>query len=510
MLGLVIAGTITYLLLRARIVAASAAAETQTARLRTLEPFEAEVQTLRERLTRLNEVEALAAERLTKLMASETKAASEAARAGGLAGTILSLEAAASTQSQEIDKLRRDNSALKEDVSKAQSEAKATQATLDAERVAQTDKVATLTSVKEQIEKDLQLLSNNLLKQNSDDFLKKASDFLEQRQKDSQTNLESLMNPVAETLKQYQKKLDDMEKERKQDEGQLAQQLRHVAEAHAKIQSSTDQLVNALKSSPNTRGRWGEHQLLRILEMAGMMQHVDFEANKSIDTDEGKIRPDIVIRMPHGKHIVIDSKVPMSAYLTAVDATTPDEREVALKLHASQLRDHAIKLGAKNYSDAIVESADFVVMFIPGDNLYAAAIERDPDLFEDAYRTNVIIVTPTTFLALAKAIAYGWSQDEASKATKQTVELGVELYKRMSALGSKITGLTRALTNTVTKHNELIGTLEATVLPQARKFHQLPGAATHGAIEEATLIETSVREARPDKDLKFDDGDDIE
>lgn len=504
MLGLVIAGIITYLLLRTRMAAAIAAAETQAARLRTLEPLEAEVQTLRERLTRLTEAEALAAERLTKLMTSDAKAAAETARADGLATTILSLEAAASTKSEEIDKLRQENSKLKDDVSAAQAEAKATQATLDAERVAQADKVATLTSVKEQIEKDLQLLSNNLLKQNSDDFLKKASDFLEQRQKDSQTSLESLMNPVSETLKQYQQKLDDMEKQRKQDEGQLVQQLRQVADSHGKLQTSTDQLVNALKSSPNTRGRWGEHQLLRILEMAGMMQYVDYDANKSIDTDDGKVRPDIVIKMPGDKHIVVDSKVPMAAYLASIDAKTAEDRETALKAHAAQLRDHAVKLGAKNYSDAIWQSADFVVMFIPGDNLYAAAIERDPDLFEDAYRTNVIIVTPTTLLALAKAIAYGWRQEDASKSTKQTIEMGVELYKRMSALGTKIAGLTKALSNTVTKHNELMGTLEGTVLPQARKFLQLPGAATYDEIAEAALIESHVREARTDRDLNFD------
>ncbi len=443
-------------------------------------------------------MEKAAGESLNRLIAAEGAKAR-------LEGELSRFAESHDEKSKHAQDLEQKLAVLASEIGDARVEAERATTTLAQERRAHEEKLEELRNVRAQIEKDLQILSNKTLDSTSQAFLDRATKIFDQRQKESQASLETLVNPISDSLRQYQDKLQELESGRKRDEGQLVEQLRQVADSHAKLQTSTSQLVNALRSAPNTRGRWGEQQLLRILELAGMMKHVDYDANKTIDADDKSMRPDVVIKMPKGRCLVVDAKAPMAAYLAALDAPNDDAREVALKGHARQLRDHAMLLGSKNYSDALEQAPDFVVMFIPGDNLYAAAIERDPDLFEDAYNKNVIVVTPTTLLALAKAIAYGWRQERAAEDTQQTIALGLELYKRMSALGARLTSLTKALNGTVARHNELIGTLEGSVLPQARKLAQLPGASTYEQIGELGLIETSVREAREDRDLKVAD-----
>lgn len=411
----------------------------------------------------------------------------------------LSLRAQAARLEQvEAERLR-----LQEEHAAARLEGQRLSITLEKERQAHEQKVQELGAVRAQIEKDLRLLSENLLQNTSESFLKRAREIFESQQKESRTGLEALVKPMSETLKAYQEKLAESEQARKRDEGKLVEQLRQVAESHGKLQTTTSNLVNALRAAPKTRGRWGEQQLRRVMEMAGMMEHVDFVTEHHVRTDDGSLRPDAVLRLPGGRRIVVDAKTSMSAYLEAVEAVDEEERERLLREHARQLRTHARQLGDKRYWDALEETPDFVVMFVPGDNLYAAAIERDPNLFEEAYGRHVIIATPTTFLALAKAIAYGWRQERASQDAQKVLSLGDELYKRMVRLGGRLSALSKSLDGTVRRHNELVATLEAQVLPQARRFPELGLGQAHGEVEEIQPVETDVREAVRGRDLVF-------
>lgn len=402
-----------------------------------------------------------------------------------------------------LESVESENIRLREENGTARVDVERLTTTLEKERQAQEQKLQELSSVRGQIEKDLKLLSESLLKDTSDAFLKRAREVFEAQQKESRTGLETLVKPVGEALKAYQEKLAETERERKRDEGRIVEQLRQVAEAHSKLQSTTGNLVNALRAAPKTRGRWGEQQLRTVLEMAGMMEHVDFKSEHHVATEEGRLRPDVVLRLPGGRRIVVDAKTSMAAYLEAVEAVEDEERERLLREHARQLRTHARQLGDKRYWDALEEAPDFVVMFVPGDNLYAAAIERDPNLFEEAYARHVIIATPTTFLALAKAIAYGWRQERASQDAQKVMSLGDELYKRMVRLGDRLSALSKSLDTAVRRHNELVATLEAQVLPQARRFPELGLGQAHGELAETPRVETDVRDPVRGRDLMF-------
>ena len=380
--------------------------------------------------------------------------------------------------------------------------------TMRQERNAHEEKLSELSNVRMQIEKDLKILSDSLMKENAEAFLKRASEYFEVHKKESHTGLETLVNPLNDVLKTYQEKLTEMEQNRKRDEGQIVEQLRTVAETHGRLHDTTKNLVNALRSAPKTRGRWGEQQLRKVLEMAGMIEHVDFDTEKTVDGEEGRLRPDVVLRLPGDRQIVVDAKTPMKAYLDAVEATDDDERDRGLKEHAAQMRRHAMQLGSKQYWGTLPKAVDFVVMFVPGDNFYAAAVEQDADLFEDAYAKQVVIATPTTLLALAKAIAFGWRQEKVSQDAQKIVELGTDLYKRLITMGDRLSSMSRSLNSTVDKHNRFVASLETRVLPQARKFLDFGIGQNLGEIAEADPVELDVRQVQSGRDLAFDGSED--
>lgn len=359
---------------------------------------------------------------------------------------------------------------------------------------AQQEKIRELTAVREGIEKDLKILTDTLLKENTEAFLNRAKETFEAETKANREGMEGLVKPVKEALKTYHEKLSAAEEARKKDEGALSQQVQHLFQSNEKLRDTASNLVNALQSAPKTRGRWGEQQLKTVLEMAGMTEHIDFETEVHIATEGRPLRPDVILRLPGDRRIVIDAKTPMAAYLDAVNAPSEEGRERLLQDHVRQLRTHAQQLGGKAYWDALPQAPDFVVMFVPGDNLYVAAIERDPGLFDFAYDRKVIIATPTTFLALAKAVAFGWRQEQASQDARQVLEQGTLLYKRVKTLIDHLSGLSRALNTTVKKHNELVGSLQQRVLPAARTMHRLGVGNADGTLEPADVVETQVRQ----------------
>ena len=434
----------------------------------------------------------------------KTELALKAQEAVNAAANRDETRAALQERHTELENLRALLTEAQVSLSKARTE-------LDTTREAHAEKIAELTNVREAIDKDLKLLAQAALEKNNEAFLRTAKETFEAHKKlelqemDKRRDaVEQLVKPLGKTLEEYQKQLSEMEKARKGDEGRIIQNLQTVTNAQIDLKTETSRLVNALRAAPKTRGRWGEQQLRNVMEMAGMMEFVDFLTEHTLKGDEQRLRPDAILRLPGGRALVIDAKTPMAAYLDALEAVDEDQRDAKLRDHARQLRTHMKQLGDKKYWNALDVAPDFVVMFVPGENLFAAAIERDPELFRDGVECRVLVTTPTTFIALAQAIAYGWRQEKISQNAQQVMRLGDELYRRMIQLGERVEGVTKALDTAVKRHNDLVGTLEARVLPQARKFGEMGIGNSGGEIPVFEPVQTDVREPRKDRDLVFD------
>jgi DNA recombination protein RmuC len=288
------------------------------------------------------------------------------------------------------------------------------QARLEEQARAHEKEVATLKDVRGGIDEELKHLAAEALRANQGAFLALANQVFEKHKSGADAELAArqsavadLVSPLAEALKSLREETQQLERNRAQAYGSLSGELRAVAETQNAVRTETTRLVQALRASPKTRGRWGEHTLQNVLELSGLSPYCDFSTEETFDRSDGRIRPDVVIRLPGGRHLVVDAKTSTAAYLDAIEATADADRERHLVLHAAQTREHMRKLAAKSYWEALTVTPDFVVMFIPGDNFYSAAVERDPALFEDAVAQRVIIVTPSTLIALAKAVAFG-------------------------------------------------------------------------------------------------------
>lgn len=368
-------------------------------------------------------------------------------------------------------------------------------ATIMAERQAHQEKLAELTSLRGDIESKLQALAAEALRGNEASFLRLAEQAFE-KHKESAANLltqkeqaiAALLAPMATSLEAYRQGLGGFENAWREAQAVLTSEVQNVS-AQAK------KLANALQASPKTRGRWGEQQLQNVIELAGMSAHVDFTLQQTIAGEEGRLRPDCVIRVPGDRRIVVDAKTPLTAYLEAVEEIEDELREAHLRRHAQQLRTHMKQLADKRYWEALLPlTPDYVVMFIPGENFYAAALERDPQLFEDAIAARVLIVTPTTLIALAKAIAAGWRQEKMAEHARQVAELGRDLYKRLATMGGHIVQVGGGLRRAVEHYNNFVGSLEGSVMPQARRFNELAVEGTHEALPELRPIEVDARQ----------------
>ncbi|HBU05040.1 MAG TPA: hypothetical protein DEA95_00125 [Nitrospiraceae bacterium] len=266
--------------------------------------------------------------------------------------------------------------------------------------------------------------------------------------------------------------------------GSLEEQLRTLASTHETLQKETSNLVSALRK-PQVRGRWGEMQLRRVAELSGMSVHCDFTEQQSVDTEKGKIRPDMIVHLPMDREIVVDSKVSLEACLDAASAQTEEERKTKMEKHAQQVRAHMNKLASKEYWSQFNKSPEFVVLFIPGESFLSSAIEMDNTIIEDGIEKRVIIATPTTFIALLRAIAYGWRQEQVTKNAQAISELGRQLYERMNTLVQHLENVGSGLDKAIGAYNKAVGSMESRVLPSVRKFKEL---GVTGA-EEIPIIE---------------------
>ena len=335
-------------------------------------------------------------------------------------------------------------------------------------------------------------LSAKALKESKDDFLQLAEQKIGSQLSERQTAIDGLVKPLQESLRRYEEHVSALESARQQAYGNLEEQLRTLNARSAELQRETNTLVTALSRSSQARGRWGEITLRRVVELAGMTARCDFSEQVSVEGEGGRVRPDVVVHLPDKREIVIDAKAPLSAYFEAMAATRPEERQVALARHAQQLRLHMTQLASKTYWAEFPQSCDFVVMFIPGESFFSAAIETDGALIEDAMSRRIVIATPTTLIGLFLVIHHGWRQAQMAESAKKISDLGKDLYDRVRTLGRHFEKMRKGLVQANEAYNDAVGSLERRVLPAARKFEEM-GAATGDEIVPLEPIDQQPR-----------------
>ena len=361
------------------------------------------------------------------------------------------------------------------------------------------EKLALLDEARQKLGDAFKALASEALKSNNQSFLQLAKENLEKYQETAKGDLDKrqqaineLMKPVKESLDKVDTKIHQLEKAREGAYQGLREQVSSLIDSQKDLRSETSNLVRALRR-PQVRGRWGEIQLKRVVEMAGMLDHCDFYEQQSTDTDEGRLRPDLLVRLPGNKNIVVDSKAPLAAYLDAIEAPDEETRTERLKDHARQVKDHIVALGRKSYFAQFDPAPEFVVLFLPGEVFFSAALEYDPSLIEMGVEQNVIIATPTTLISLLRAVSYGWRQEQIAENAKEISNLGQELYKRVSDMGNHMARLGKSLQNANESYNRAVGTMESRVLVSARRFKELGSTSLGKDIETLAPVETTPR-----------------
>jgi DNA recombination protein RmuC len=347
-------------------------------------------------------------------------------------------------------------------------------------------------------------LATQALDANQQRFLTLANETFQKHSQAAQGGVKEVLAPAQEQLQKLAASVEALDKARLADKSAINEQVRQMVDAVGSTNKTTTQLLSALRASPKMRGRWGEQTLRNVLEMAGLSAHADFtEQFTTTDGEGGRLRPDVIIRLPGERCIVVDSKVALSAYLDAQEATDEVTRETLLKKHVQELRGHVKNLSSKDYWKHVPETADFVVLFVPGESFLVAAAERDPNLFEDAFQAKVIITTPATMVALAKSVAYGWRQEQSAKNAKDIADLGRELYRRMAIMADHMGKVGDAIGKSVKSYNDLVGSVESRVLTQARKFKELGAGDAGIEVAQPPQIEAAPRQLAPPEQLEL-------
>jgi DNA recombination protein RmuC len=416
--------------------------------------------------------------------------------------------------------LERDLAVVREEVKSAREEnaklrehAASLETALKMERSAQEEKLAVVTQAKQEFREAFGTLAADALRNNNSSFLEQAKSALGKFQSDAQGDLElrkqaveHLVKPIHEKLGDFDRQVRLLEETRSLAYGELKQQVASLIGTQENLRSETGKLVKALRA-PAVRGRWGEIQLRRVVEMAGMLSHCDFMEQPTITTDDKRFRPDLIVNLPGGKTVVVDVKTPLQAYFDAVESPTEETRLANLDLHARQVRSHIEKLSSKAYWAELENTPEFVVMFLPGESFFSAALEHDAGLIEEGVSKQVIVASPTTLIALLKAVAYGWDQEKIARNAQQISALGRDLHDRLRTLASHFEAVGKGLDRAVEAYNKAVGSLEGRVMVSARRFSEL-GAPVTDDIVELEPIDTTARtlqldwgEEAPDEEI---------
>lgn len=412
-------------------------------------------------------------------------------RTAGLQARLSLMEKELASGKADLARLLQDQRALSEVRGRLES-------ALEIERKTSTEKIEFLTRAGAELQNAFKALAAEALKTNNSSFLVIAQETLRRFQSEAQGDLEArkkavedLVTPVHESLKKVDDQIREMEVARGEAYGDLRAQVQSLIITQKELQSETGNLVRALRT-PNVRGRWGEIQLRRVVEIAGMLPYCDFAEQETVTTETGRLRPDLVVKLPGGKQVVVDAKTPLQAFLDAFETTDEETRRACLTNHARQVRDHINTLSGKKYWEQFESTPEFVVMFLPGETFFSAALEQDTALIEHGVLNKVIPASPTTLIALLKAINYGWNQEKLARNAQEISALGKELHERLRKLASHITSIGSNLDRAVEAYNQAVGSLENRVLVSARKFAEL-GASVAEDIPELEPIETTAR-----------------
>jgi DNA recombination protein RmuC len=336
-------------------------------------------------------------------------------------------------------------------------------------------------------------IGGKLLGEAQKQFLERADARFNQAGEKHEEKLKALLQPVETTLKRYEEGLALVEKERVGSYRELREAVELVRSGQSQVRDETARLVSALRHSPKSRGRWGEQSLRNVLEQAGLSPFADFQSEVSVDTEDGRLRPDVIVRLPGGRKLIIDAKCSLNAFLDASEEVDEVARAAHLKAHAGSIRNHAQKLGGKNYWDQFGDAADYVVMYIPGEHFLTAALEQDDGLWEWAFERRVLLATPTNLVAIARTVASVWRQEKLAEEAAEIARLGKELHARLATMGGHVARMGRNLELATGAYNAFVGSLESQVLTQARRFEALEVSSGAKAIEELPVVEGAPR-----------------
>lgn len=359
----------------------------------------------------------------------------------------------------------------------------------------------TFEAARNEVEKSFQALASEALAKNTNSFLQLASERLDKKTVEASSAFEQkvqkfqlLVDPIQQTLKKMEQDISSVEKERKEQFGRISEQLTQVTTSSENLRKEASLLSNALRR-PEVRGSWGEIQLKRVVELAGMSAYCDFEEQVSTNTTDGKLRPDMIVRLPNERVIVVDAKAVLDAFLDAVEAATPEKKKDALDRHARNIRSRVKDLAKKSYWEQFEHAPEFAVLFIPNEAILAAAVEVDRNILEDALSDKIIITTPTNLVALLKAVAYGWQQEQITQNAQKILNTAKEFYERLTPWLKHFSDIGKNLESSVKSYNNAMGSLESRVLPSARKMKEL-GISTSEEIKEMGALETTPRELK--------------